>query len=95
MDEPMTPNELADYLDSEVEEEFICYHCKANHHEACVGVSCMCPCEVYGRCATCREGVGRVRETLPDGEVIWAHWVRGQSGWVCQECKEPEERPNL
>jgi hypothetical protein len=36
-----------------------------------------------GECSYCLDGNPAVRETLPDGEIIWAHW----SGGVLHQCK--------
>jgi len=33
-------------------------------------------------CEWCAQGYVPMRETLPNGEVIWAHWDHG----VCHEC---------
>ena len=38
------------------------------------------------KCSYCDEGARRVRELLPNGELIWAHWVNH----VCHECKAPQ-----
>jgi hypothetical protein len=39
-------------------------------------------------CPYCLAGDVPVQETLPNEEVIMAHWVRGKAGSICVECED-------